>query len=150
MEALAKLDLPPAPQVGSQGADQNFLALKRLLDANGFKMPLGLESVPLVHRLFTELVQTSKAAGQFKEQADKMSEELGSIQKQLFPLRRENSRLVRINDAIHQETMKVSICTSSACFCPSVTHHHCLFSRPRSEWPSANASGAPSSMRQKP
>ena len=108
METLARLDLPPPPQAGSQGADANFLALKRMLDANGFKLPLGLESVPLVYRLFSDLVQTCKNAGTFKEQADKVSEELASVQKQLFPLRRENSRLVRANNAIHLQAMKVS------------------------------------------
>lgn len=107
IETLSQLEVPAPPQPGMQGHDPNFATLARLLHQSNYKLPLPAEGALLAYRLFADLVQVSKSAQTYKELSETQAAELENLQKQLYPLRRENARLVRANNAIHMQAMKV-------------------------------------------
>lgn len=63
--------------------DQNFLHLKKALEQCGYSQPLGLETTPLVHALFTDLIELNKNNLALKEQFDAQAEELGLARTQV-------------------------------------------------------------------
>lgn len=107
IDALSKVELPPLPQSGQLGNDQNYLSFKRVLEQSHYKQPLGVETVPLVYSMFADYVALCKHHQQVAAQVDVQAVELTQAQNQLFPLRRENTRLVRANNAVHLQAMKV-------------------------------------------
>lgn len=56
--------------------DQNFLHLKHALEQFGYKQALGIETVPLVHAVFSDLLNLNQSYQQLKEQHDKQQQEL--------------------------------------------------------------------------
>ena len=45
--------------ISSAATQQKFTALRKRLDQLGYRQPLGIESLPLVERLFADLVHTT-------------------------------------------------------------------------------------------
>jgi hypothetical protein len=154
LENLAQVQLPPPPQFGQQGRDPNFARLSTLLHDCDYKLPLPAEGALLVYRLFTDLVQLSQSAIAWRDQNEANNAQIDQLQQQLYPLRRENQRLVRANNAIHLQAMKVlrltllvlstnvfqlihefSFCYSHSCTCHHRSH------RTWNAWMSVNASG---------
>ena len=43
----------------SSAAQQKFTSLRKRLDQLGYRQPLGIESLPLVERLFADLIHTT-------------------------------------------------------------------------------------------
>ncbi|RYH15902.1 hypothetical protein EON65_30920 [archaeon] len=65
-------------------------------------------SLDLVDRLFSDLVATTQSYHQVQDRESRLSSDLGLIQSQLFPLRKENARLARENHDLHLDNIKLN------------------------------------------
>ena len=83
-----------------------------MLGVPSYKQPLGVETVPLTYAIFRDLVACAKQLQSSTTQLAVQAGELTKAQHQLFPLRRENTRLVRANNAVHLQAMKVRLVSS--------------------------------------
>ena len=80
-------------------------SLRSKLRAFDYQEPLGVDSLDLVERLFRDLVSTTEVYQQLHEQEDRLTQELALAQAQLFPLRKDNSRLTRENNELHRDSI---------------------------------------------
>jgi hypothetical protein len=48
-------------------SEQKYLTLRKRLDQFGYKQPLAIESLPLVEKLFQDLIQTTEALKKAKD-----------------------------------------------------------------------------------
>ena len=88
--------------------EKTFLGLKAQLDRLSIHEKLTVEGVPLVQRLLARLQDASARAEQQTRRLDQATQELGLAKNQLFPLRKENKRVVRENNQLHLELIKRS------------------------------------------
>ncbi|XP_041790980.1 centrosomal protein of 135 kDa isoform X2 [Chelmon rostratus] len=88
-------------------AERKFLNLRKRLDQLGYRQPLGIESLPLVERLFSDLVHTTESLRNAKLSAGKTEKESRNFDALLEPYRAENARTVRENNELHQELLKL-------------------------------------------
>jgi hypothetical protein len=86
------------------------MSLKAKCKHNGSTHPRFFETYSLSSLSFSRTHMHICPPPQVRAARDKSGDELASVQKQLFPLRRENARLVRANNSIHLQAMKV--CTN--------------------------------------
>ena len=56
-------------------AERRFTALRKRLDQIGYRQPLGLESLPLVDKLFGDLLHTTESLKVAKQQLAKHKQE---------------------------------------------------------------------------
>ena len=81
-----------------------FTELKQRLEALGYLEPLGLETAPLVERLVADLIATTDAYRNTKEDLRQLqSQEALNGEELVEPLRRANARLHRENGKLHKE-----------------------------------------------
>ncbi|EKX50848.1 hypothetical protein GUITHDRAFT_103437 [Guillardia theta CCMP2712] len=86
--------------------DKAFQELKKQLHESGYSEIVGFESVALVKRLFSELTSMRDTQQTLTQHLnDKNSSEL-NLQRQLHPLQKEISRLVRENNQLHLELIQ--------------------------------------------
>ncbi|XP_077983787.1 centrosomal protein of 135 kDa-like [Glandiceps talaboti] len=90
----------------STTAERKFVNLRKRLDQLGYRQPLGIESLPLVERLFTDLVHTTESLKNAKLQAGKSIEEKGNWEAAVEPYRSDNAKLVKENNEIHLQLIK--------------------------------------------
>lgn len=93
------------------GMQQKFTSLRRRLDQLGYRQPLGIESLPLVERLFTDLVHTTESlkrarlgtgnGGTGGASGDASSHVLTDVQIDAY--KSDNARLIRENNELHQQ-----------------------------------------------
>lgn len=57
--------------------ERKFTGLRKRLDQLGYRQPLGLESLPLVERLFNDLLHTTESLRNAKLQVTKNREQKG-------------------------------------------------------------------------
>ena len=81
--------------------------LKKKLESLNFSQPLGLDSIDLVEHLFNDLVKTSEAFQKIKKINETSKIDLDSEKQTSLPLRSENMRLVKENNALHSELIKI-------------------------------------------
>ena len=55
--------------------ERKFTSLRKRLDQLGYRQPLGVESLPLVDKLFGDLLHTTESLKQTKQQLGKHKEE---------------------------------------------------------------------------
>ncbi|KAM9849282.1 centrosomal protein of 135 kDa [Aulostomus maculatus] len=87
-------------------AGRKFVNLRKRLDQLGYRQPLGIESLPLVERLFSDLVHTTESLRNAKLSAEKAQKESANSDVPLEPYKTENARLVQENNTLHLELLK--------------------------------------------
>uniref|UniRef100_UPI003AAA4C84 centrosomal protein of 135 kDa n=1 Tax=Centroberyx gerrardi TaxID=166262 RepID=UPI003AAA4C84 len=91
----------------STNAERKFINLRKRLDQLGYRQPLGIETLPLVEKLFSDLVHTTESLRNAKLSAGKTEKESRNFDALLEPYRTENARLVRENNELHLELLKM-------------------------------------------
>uniref|UniRef100_A0AAY4D4J7 Centrosomal protein of 135 kDa n=1 Tax=Denticeps clupeoides TaxID=299321 RepID=A0AAY4D4J7_9TELE len=91
----------------SSNAERRFVNLRKRLDQLGYRQPLGIESLPLVEKLFSDLVHTTESLRNAKLSAGKTEKESRNLDALLEPYKTENSRLVRENNELHLGLLKL-------------------------------------------
>nr|XP_061834123.1 centrosomal protein of 135 kDa-like isoform X1 [Nerophis lumbriciformis]XP_061834124.1 centrosomal protein of 135 kDa-like isoform X1 [Nerophis lumbriciformis] len=90
-----------------RSAERKFVNLRKRLDQLGYKHPLGIESLPLVEKLFSDLVRTTESLRNARLSQGKNEKECLNCDVLLEPYRADNARLVKENNEVHQELLKV-------------------------------------------
>uniref|UniRef100_A0A9J7ZEZ9 Centrosomal protein 135 n=1 Tax=Cyprinus carpio carpio TaxID=630221 RepID=A0A9J7ZEZ9_CYPCA len=88
-------------------AEQKFISLRKRLDQLGYRQPLAIESLPLVEKLFSDLVHTTESLRNAKLAAGKTEKESRNVDAVLEPYKAENARLVRENNDLHLGLLKL-------------------------------------------
>uniref|UniRef100_A0A3B3HTE7 Centrosomal protein 135 n=2 Tax=Oryzias latipes TaxID=8090 RepID=A0A3B3HTE7_ORYLA len=91
----------------NSSAERKFVNLRKRLDQLGYRQPVGIESLPLVDKLFSDLVHTTESLRNAKSSAGKTEEESRSVDALLEPYRAENARVVRENNKLHLDLLKL-------------------------------------------
>ncbi|XP_056414343.1 centrosomal protein of 135 kDa [Hyla sarda] len=91
----------------STAAERKFINLRKRLDQLGYKQPLGIESLPLVEKLFSDLVHTTESLRNTKLNVGKNEKENKNLDALIEPYKAENARLVRENNELHLELLKI-------------------------------------------
>ncbi|XP_064005376.1 centrosomal protein of 135 kDa isoform X2 [Pogoniulus pusillus] len=88
-------------------AERRFLKLRKRLDQLGYRQPLGVESLPLVEKLFSDLVHTTESLRSAKLSAGKNEKDSSNLDALLEPYQTENAQLTRENNELHLEILKL-------------------------------------------
>ncbi|KAJ8277097.1 hypothetical protein GJAV_G00071440 [Gymnothorax javanicus] len=88
-------------------AERKFINLRKRLDQLGYRQPLGIESLPLVEKLFNDLVHTTESLRNAKLSAGKTEKESRNVDAVLEPYRAENARLVRESNQLHLDLLRL-------------------------------------------
>ncbi|XP_059197892.1 centrosomal protein of 135 kDa [Centropristis striata] len=91
----------------NNSAERKFVNLRKRLDQLGYRHTLGIESLPLVEKLFSDLVHTTESLRNAKLSAGKTEKESRNVDALLEPYRAENARVVRENNELHLELLKL-------------------------------------------
>ncbi|KAL2089887.1 hypothetical protein ACEWY4_014575 [Coilia grayii] len=91
----------------STNAERKFVNLRKRLDQLGYRQPLGIDSLPLVEKLFSDLVHTTESLRNAKLSAGKTEKESRNLDALLEPYKTENARLVRENNELHLGLLKL-------------------------------------------
>ncbi|XP_010870556.2 centrosomal protein of 135 kDa isoform X1 [Esox lucius] len=91
----------------STNAERKFINLRKRLDQLGYRQPLGIETLPLVEKLFSDLVHTTESLRNAKLNAGKTEKESRNLDAFLEPYKTENARLVRENNELHLGLLKL-------------------------------------------
>ena len=96
----------------ASNAQQKFTSLRRRLDQLGYRQPLGIESLPLVERLFADLIHTTESLKNSRlstsstavssRRADGDGSHVTS-DAQIDAYKSDNARLIRENNELHQQ-----------------------------------------------
>jgi chromosome segregation ATPase len=87
--------------------EKQYYDLKKTLEAMNYLYPLGMESVPLVKKILDDYMSVCEKFQQLKLLNHKVEEELKSEKDVYLPLRSENSKLVKENNDLHNENIKI-------------------------------------------
>ncbi|XP_019854907.1 PREDICTED: centrosomal protein of 135 kDa-like isoform X2 [Amphimedon queenslandica] len=85
--------------------ERKFTGLRKRLDQLGYRQALGIESLPLVERLFNDLLHTTESLRNAKLQITRSKEQKGLWEKHVEPYQQDNSRLTQENVALHQQIL---------------------------------------------
>ncbi|KAG1964387.1 testis-specific protein [Pimephales promelas] len=88
-------------------AERKFVSLRKRLDQLGYRQPLAIESLPLVEKLFSDLVHTTESLRNAKLAAGKTEKESRNVDALLEPYKAENARIVRENNELHLGLLKL-------------------------------------------
>lgn len=88
-------------------AERKFTTLRKRLDQLGYRQPLGIESVPLVEKLFSDLVHTTESLKNLKLQVGKQEKEKTVYEDNVEPYRSDNAKLVKENNELHLQLIKL-------------------------------------------
>ena len=84
-----------------KGEQDLFMTLRYRLDQMEYLEYLHVDSVDLVQRLLSDLIQTTESARNFKNQLEIARNEKAIAEEQLYPLRQELTRLTAENNQLH-------------------------------------------------
>lgn len=90
----------------SAQAQQKFTNLRKRLDQLGYRQTLGLESLPLVEKLFADLVHTTDSLKNAKLELGKQTTESNDVETAIEPYKSDNAKLVKENNDLHQQLIK--------------------------------------------
>uniref|UniRef100_A0A671L5M4 Centrosomal protein 135 n=1 Tax=Sinocyclocheilus anshuiensis TaxID=1608454 RepID=A0A671L5M4_9TELE len=88
-------------------AERKFINLRKRLDQLGYRQPLAIESLPLVEKLFSDLVHTTESLRNAKLAAGKTEKESRNVDAVLEPYKAENARLVKESNELHLGLLKL-------------------------------------------
>jgi centrosomal protein CEP135 len=98
-----------AAQSPPRGNVQKRLAeLRQRLLALQYDEPFSPDSLALVSRLFLDLLATTESYEHLQHREEATAQDLALSQAQLFPLKKDNARLVRENNSLHQRLIKAA------------------------------------------
>ena len=87
--------------------ERKFTTLRKRLDQLGYRQPLGIESVPLVEKLFSDLVHTTESLKNVKLQKGRQDKEKTLYHENVEPYRSDNAKLVKENNDLHLQLIKL-------------------------------------------
>lgn len=82
-----------------------YTALKKRLDSLKYPQPLGLDSVPLVEALLTDLLKTVEGFNQLKRQLSEATGKIRDLTDSVIPLQNELSLTLKKNNELHLHLM---------------------------------------------
>ncbi|XP_068042883.1 centrosomal protein of 135 kDa isoform X2 [Anomalospiza imberbis] len=91
----------------STNAERRFVNLRKRLNQLGYRHPLGVDSLPLVEKLFSDLVHTTESLRKAKFSSGKTEKECSNYDTILEPYKAETARLTRENNDLHLEILKL-------------------------------------------
>ena len=83
--------------------ERKFTSLRKRLDQLGYRQPLGIEALPLVEKLFSDLLHTTESLKGAKQQLGKHKEQKVVWEQHVEPYKTDNARLVKENNELHQQ-----------------------------------------------
>jgi Ca2+-binding EF-hand superfamily protein len=86
--------------------ERKFHALRKRLTDEGYTQALGFESVPLVHRLFDDMCALRDTHATLAHSLSEKSANEAKLQRQIHPVQKELSRMVRENNQLHLELIQ--------------------------------------------
>ncbi|MBZ3883836.1 Centrosomal protein of 135 kDa [Sciurus carolinensis] len=87
-------------------AERKYINIRKRLDQLGYRQTLTVECLPLVEKLFSDLVHTTESLRQSKLSTVKAEKESANFDFVLEPYKLENARLSRENNELYLELMK--------------------------------------------
>ena len=90
-------------------AERKFTNLRKRLDQLGYRQPLGMDSVPLVEKLFSDLIHTTESLKNTKLSLHRHNKSGGSSaagQDFNETYRSDNAKLVKENNELHLELIR--------------------------------------------
>ncbi|ESP00073.1 hypothetical protein LOTGIDRAFT_213275 [Lottia gigantea] len=87
-------------------AQQKFTNLRRRLDQLGYRQPLGIESLPLVEKLFADLIHTTESLKNSKLENNKKHVQTQEVDSAVEPYKSDNAKLVKENNEVHLQLVK--------------------------------------------
>ena len=91
----------------STATQQKFSSLRKRLDQLGYRQPLGIESLPLVERLFADLVHTTESLKKAKlESSSSAVKDTGGVPQQVEAYRSDNAKLLKETNELHHQIIK--------------------------------------------
>ncbi|XP_028301260.1 centrosomal protein of 135 kDa-like [Gouania willdenowi] len=91
----------------NSNAERKFISLRKRLDQLGYRQPLGIESLPLVEKLFSDLIHTTESLRNAKLSVGKTEKNSQNFDALLEPYKAENARVVKENNELHLELLKL-------------------------------------------
>ncbi|XP_037018171.2 centrosomal protein of 135 kDa [Artibeus jamaicensis] len=88
-------------------AERKYINIRKRLDQLGYRQTLTVECLPLVEKLFSDLVHTTESLRKSKLSAVKAEKESANFDFVLEPYKLENTRLSRENNELYLELMKL-------------------------------------------
>lgn len=88
-------------------AERKYINIRKRLDQLGYRQTLTVESLPLVEKLFSDLVHTTESLRQSRLSSAKAEKESANFDFVLEPYKLENTRLSRENNELYLELMKL-------------------------------------------
>ena len=88
-------------------AQQKFSNLRKRLDQLGYKQPLGIESLPIVEKLFADLVHTTESLKNAKLDSGKQTAEAVDVDSAVEAYKSDNGKLVKENNDLHKQVIKL-------------------------------------------
>nr|XP_019595745.1 PREDICTED: centrosomal protein of 135 kDa isoform X2 [Rhinolophus sinicus] len=88
-------------------AERKYINIRKRLDQLGYRQTLTVECLPLVEKLFSDLVHTTESLRKSKLSAVKAEKESANFDFVLEPYKLENARLSRENNELYLELMKL-------------------------------------------
>ncbi|XP_042534109.1 centrosomal protein of 135 kDa isoform X1 [Dipodomys spectabilis] len=92
-------------------AERKFINVRRRLDQLGYRQTLTVECLPLVERIFSDLVHTTESLRQLKLSSVKAEKESANFDFVLEPYKLENARLSKENNELYLELMRLRECS---------------------------------------
>lgn len=86
-------------------ADHRFSNLRKRLDQIGYRQPLVIEAVPLVEKLFTDLIHTTESYKKYKSKTSNIDKAVNFADVN-ETYRIDNARLVKENNEVHLQLIK--------------------------------------------
>ncbi|KAL7063234.1 hypothetical protein AAHC03_02041 [Spirometra sp. Aus1] len=84
-------------------AQERFLNVRRTLDDLGYKQPLGMDSLPLVEKIISDLVNTKENLSKTKHELESRTEFMGRAEDCIAPYKSDNARLVKEINLTHRQ-----------------------------------------------
>ncbi|XP_007944424.1 centrosomal protein of 135 kDa [Orycteropus afer afer] len=88
-------------------AERKYVNIRKRLDQLGYRQTLTVECLPLVEKLFSDLVHTTESLRKSKLSSVKAEKESANFDFVLEPYKVENARLSRENNELYLELMKL-------------------------------------------
>lgn len=88
-------------------AERKYINIRKRLDQLGYRQTLTVESLPLVEKLFSDLVHTTESLRQSRLSSAKAEKDSANCDFVLEPYKLENVRLSRENNELYLELMKL-------------------------------------------
>merc|ERR1712131_278050 len=97
------------------GIEEKYLTVRGRLDKFGYKNPLGIESIPLVERVFADLIHTTEALKKARLRSKNDSSQTinssvntgKAVDDAVEPFRQDNSRLMMENNELHKSLVSL-------------------------------------------